>query len=264
MGVKIKNLVLKHMEEILDEYNELKITFKPLKFLGMLGANQEEIAKTNGLITRAKALVLNHFGEESLYFKQIELHSQGGRQGKCGRNELHIVMEDLKVLYDNFKKDYESLEETITISLKFDTIIDVNLSDDTYEEVVGEINGTYSDHYFASMYIMVRKLLENLLYDCLKAFYGTRDVQQYYNIGKNQHQGYGVLIYNFNDVIKDQNFKTLVGDVDQKFIDLLKEFQEKGNRNAHSLFNLPHQDFIEERKDKINNLIKKLDWILQK
>jgi len=31
----------------------------------MLGANQEEIAKTNGLITRAKALVLNHFREES-------------------------------------------------------------------------------------------------------------------------------------------------------------------------------------------------------
>ncbi len=151
--------------------------FHVLRFLGMLGANQEEIAKTNGLITRAKALVLNHFREESLYFKQIELHSQGGRQDKCGRNELHIVMEDLKVLYDNFKKDHESLEETVTISLKFDTIIDVNLSDDTYEEVIGEINGTYSDYYFASMYIMVRKLFENLLYDCLKALYGTQEVQ---------------------------------------------------------------------------------------
>lgn len=33
-----------------------------------------------------------------------------------GGNELHIVMEDLKVLYDNFKKDYESLEETIGIN----------------------------------------------------------------------------------------------------------------------------------------------------
>ncbi len=56
----------------------------------------------------------------------------------------------------------------------------------------------------------------------------------------------------------------MVGDFDQKFIDLLKEFQETGNHNAHSLFNLPYQDFIEERKDKINNLIKKLDWVLQK
>ena len=52
-------------------------TFK-LKFLGMFGAKQEEIAKTNGLITRAKVIVLNHFREGSLSFKQKELHSQGG------------------------------------------------------------------------------------------------------------------------------------------------------------------------------------------
>jgi len=45
---------------------------------------------------------------------------------------------------------------------------------------------------------------------------------------------------------------------------LLKEFQETGNQDAHSVFNLTHQDFIEERKEKIINLIKKLDWMLQK
>jgi hypothetical protein len=42
---------------------------------------------------------------------------------------------------------------------------------------------------------------------------------------------------NFNGMKNDQNFKTMVGDFDQEFIDLLKEFQETGNRNAHSLFN---------------------------
>ena len=144
------------------------------------------------------------------------------------------------------------------------SIIEENITDAIYEEVVAEINGTYNDHYFASMYIMVRKLLENLLYDCLKAFYETQDVEKYYNTGKNRHQGYGVLIDNFNQMINDQNFKTMVRDVDQQFIDVLKEFQERGNKNAHSLFYLQHQDFIEDRKEKINNLIKKLDWILQK
>ena len=43
----------------------------------------------------------------------------------------------------------------------------------------------------------------------------------------------------------------MVGDVEQNFIDLLKEFQEKGNRDTHSLFNLAHQDFIEEKKEKM-------------
>jgi len=103
-----------------------------------------------------------------------------------------------------------------------------------------------------------------LLYDCLKAYYGGQDVEKYFNTSKSQHQGFGTLIDNFNQMINDTNFKTMVGDIEQQFIDLLKEFQEKGNKNAHSLFNLPHQDFIEERKEKINNLIKKLDWALQK
>lgn len=156
--------------------------------------------------------VLNHFGEDSVYYKQIEVHSQGGRQGKCGRNELHVIMEDLKVLYDNLKKDYESLEQFFTTSLKFEKIIEVDLSDNTYEEVIAEINGTYIDHYFASMYIMMRKLLENLLYDCLKVNYGTQDFEKYYNMSKNRHHGYSVLIDNFNQMINDQNFKTNVGD----------------------------------------------------
>ncbi|MHA1248995.1 MAG: hypothetical protein ACTSRP_03285 [Candidatus Helarchaeota archaeon] len=264
MGVKNKNNVLKQMKEILGDYNKLKEKFEPLRELGLLGKDQDEITKINGLIIRAMALVLKHFGEESIYFKQMVLHSQSVHKGKCGRIELHAVMEDLRVLYDNLIKDYESLEQSFTTSLKFEKILEMNLSDSIYEEVIAEINGTYIDHYFASMYIMVRKLLENLLYDCLKAYYGTQDVEKYYNTRKNRHQGYEALINNFNNMIHDQNFKIMVGDIDQKFIDLLKEFQETGNRNAHSLFNLIHQDFIEECKEKINHLIKKLDWILQK
>ncbi|MHA1489928.1 MAG: hypothetical protein ACTSRI_09750 [Promethearchaeota archaeon] len=265
MGVIVKNIVLNQIEEIFNIYNELRLTFKPLGYLGigMLGANQEEIAKTNGLITRAKALVSRCSGEESIYFTQIELHSQPVRNGKCGRNELHIVMEDLRVLYENLKNDYESLIQSFTTSLKFDKIIEIDLLDNTYEEVIKEINGTYIDHYFASMYIMVRKLLENLLYDCLKKYY-DKDGEKYYNTVKGQHQGFGTLKDNFNIMIKETRFKTDVGDVEQQFIDLLKGFQEKGNKNAHSLFNLPHQEFIEDRKEKINIMIKKLDWATQK
>ena len=153
MDVKLRKEVLKQMEDILEEYNELKATFSPIGF-GYLGANQEEIAKSNGLITRANALVFKHFGVESQYYKQMELHSQGGRQGKCGRNELDVVLADLRALYNNLKKNYESLKDSYTTSLKFDKIIEeINLTDKTYEEIITEINGTYINHYFASMYI---------------------------------------------------------------------------------------------------------------
>ncbi|KKL25511.1 hypothetical protein LCGC14_2404570 [marine sediment metagenome] len=120
-------------------------------------------------------------------------------------------MEDLNVLNDDLKNDYEILIQSFVTSLEFEKIIEMNLSDEIYQEVIKEINGTYIDHYFASMYIMVRKLLENLLYDCLKKYYDT-DVDKYFNAGKGQHQGFGTLIDNFNITIKETRFKTDIGD----------------------------------------------------
>lgn len=260
MSIKKKELVLKQIEGIFEEFEVLKSKFTPLNYPGAIAADQKEIAQINKIITKSLVLVSKYCGEASQYYKRAFKNSS-----RSGRKNLGLVIEDLRVFYENLKEDYESLEEQNTISLKYDKIIlELNILDPIYEEVVAEINGTYNNHYFMSMYIIVRKFLENILYDCLKANYGTQDVKKYYETSKNQHQGYGILISNFNGMINDQNFKKMVGDVDQNFIDLLKEFQETGNENAHSLFNLAHQDFIEERRDKINILIKKLFWILQK
>ena len=232
MGERVKKRILKQIENILNDYDELKATFEPLGYLGLLGKDNDEIAKINGLITKTKALISSNFSEDSTYYKQVELHSKG-RKRMCGRNELNLVMADLKVVHDDIIQNcYEILEEEKTSSLKYGKIIEeTDITDNTYEEVIKEINGTYIDHYFASMYIMMRKLLENLLYDCLKKYYDT-DVNKYYNTAKGQHQGFGTLIDNFNDMIKETKFKTDVGDVEQRFIDLLKEFQEKSN-NTH-------------------------------
>lgn len=257
MGIKNQDLI-KQSKELLEEGNKLKSSFGRMEYPAVV-KDDNEMAQINKFMTKSKALISKSFGQESEYYKQLEASSS-----KPYRKEFHLVLGVLTGLYENLESGYESLRELYATSLKFDKIIEMELSDNTYEEVIAEINGTYIDYYFASMYIMIRKLLENLLYDCLKAFYGTQDVEKYYNTGKNRHQGYGVLIDNFNQIIKEQIFKTNIGDFEQQFIDLLKEFQEKGNRNAHSLFNLPHQDFIEERKEKINTLIKKLDWVLQK
>lgn len=258
MGMKDTDFK-KQLKELLEEGNKLKSSFDLIEYPAVV-KDDNEMAQINKFMTKSKVLISKHFGQESEYYKQVEASSSNPYRKEC-----HLVLGVVTGLYENLESGYESLKESYTLSLKYDKIIEeMNLQDATYEEVIAEINGTYINYYFASMYIMVRKLLENLLYDCLKAFYGTQDIEKYYNPGKNRHQGYGVLIDSFNQMINDTQFKTIVGDVDQRFIDLLKEFQETGNRNAHSLFNLAHQDFIEERKDKINNFIKKLDWVLKK
>jgi hypothetical protein len=253
MGKMTNDALRKQIEEILEEYNNFNASYQPVLFPSL-----EEMTKINEIILKTKTFIIAYF-KGTPYNEHIEYY--GNRKDKSG---LDMVISVLTVLNENLNKQQTVIKKPQS-TLKFDKIIEEsNVTDNTYEEVIAEINGTYKDNYFTSMYIMVRKMLENLIYDCLKAFYRTHDIEKYFDTNNYKHQGYGTLIDNFNQMIKETRFKTDVGDIGQQFIDLLKEFQEKGNRNAHSLFNLPHQDFIEERRDKINNLIKKLDWVLQK
>ncbi len=194
----------------MDECNKLKTSFRSIEYPAVV-ADDNEMAQINKLITKTKALISKDFGEDSPYYKQVDAQCS-----KPYRKEFHLVMAVLTALYENLREDYESLKEPYTSSLKFEKIIEeLNLSDKIYEEIIAEINGTYTDHYFTSMYILIRKLLENLLYDCLKVYYGTQDIDKYYNTTKNQHQGFGTLIDNFNQMIKDTKFKTMIGDFEQ-------------------------------------------------
>lgn len=106
MGVES---LLSQIKDILNEYGKFSATFRPIGFM-YLGANQAEIAKSNQLITRAKILVAKNFGKDSEYYEQMKTHSVG-RRGKCGREELHLVMGDLKVVHDNLEKGYETVAE---------------------------------------------------------------------------------------------------------------------------------------------------------
>ncbi|MHA1251840.1 MAG: Swt1 family HEPN domain-containing protein [Candidatus Helarchaeota archaeon] len=136
MGVKSKKTILKQIEDILEEWNKLKATFKPLKYLGTLGKDQDEIAKINGLITRTKALISNIFSEDSIYYKQVESHSKG-RKGICGRNELGMVMSDLKVVYEDVKNWYEILEEDI-MNLTTEVLPD-GIDNKKYDEIFDQL-----------------------------------------------------------------------------------------------------------------------------
>ena len=110
MGKKIKTDIVKQIEIILKDYDKLKTTFEPLGYPGLLGKDQDELAKINGLITKIKALISSNFSEESPFYKQVEIHSKG-RKGMCGRNELSMVIADLKVLNDSIIQKSKVREE---------------------------------------------------------------------------------------------------------------------------------------------------------
>ena len=147
--------------------------------------------------------------------------------------------------------------------LKFKRIIemDIKFEEQIYQDLLIEINGAYRHYYFASMYILIRKLLENLLIDCLRNYYKEQNISKYFSTGKSRFHGFEKLKENFNAMKEEESFIRKVGTVDQNLVDLLDGFKDLGNIHAHSLFNLSHQSIIEHNKSEINLLLKRLSEI---
>jgi len=163
------------------------------------------------------------------------------------------------------KAIFETLEEISKkkTPLRFNRIIerDIKFDEKTYQEVIFEINGAYRHYYFTSMYILIRKLFENLLIDCLRNYYQVQKIETYFSTERKQFHGFELLKSNFNTMIQETLFISKIGIVHQKLIDLLDKFKDLGNIHAHSLFSLSHQSIIEDNKNEINILIKRLNEI---
>lgn len=219
-------------------------------------------ALASELVSKAKLIILKLNGNDSKFIKDIE-------DARNKYKDLHYsnfleIKGVIKGFLDLYKKNLISKEKFKGIPLKYDKILnDIDLNSDIYMDVIDEINNTYKFGFFTSMYILIRKLLENLIYDCLKKYYGMTYKDKFFNTSKTQHHSFSKLRLNFNALIQDQDFIAMVGNVDQKFIDLLEEFRDAGNINAHSLFNFPHQNFVEKKKEEINILLSRLKTILE-
>lgn len=252
----LKEKYVKEIEDIIEKFGNLKSG-------GLYGIYVANVELATNLIVRAKAIIERIVGNNSIYYGQIENIEKKDPSMKF--KSVKSIQGSFKAFYNDYKKDLIRIEDLTLIPSKYKKIIeDIDLEDSIYQDVINEINGTYENHFFTSMYILIRKLLENLLYDCLKKYYGTKNIDIFFNKAKNRHHGFGTLKDNFNKLINNTDFIANADKVDQKFIDLLKEFKDSGDINAHSLFNFPHQNFIEEKKDEINILLNRLKSILDK
>lgn len=239
--------------------NEIKLFLRRLSgrenYTGRL--SHDSVVGIEKIFIQAEEIARLYLDKDSTYYKEIIKLTKDP-----SLFNLKSLAAPFNVLHGNLIKNYIPVEKIKTSILKFDKIIDrVNLNDSIYQSVIDEINGTYRAYYFTSMLILIRKLLENLVYDCLKFYYGLPNSPKFFNEHSNQHHNFGTLYDNFKSMIKEQKFMKLVQKIDPGYIDTLKEFKEKGNINAHSVFGYPHQEFIEERKQKINLLIEMLNQV---
>jgi len=246
-------------ELLIKELREINIALESIKRnMSMIS----DPALAAQLISKAKSIIIEFDGEDSIFIKDIE--ARRNKYDVLRNTNFQEIKGVIQGFYDLCNKKIISKDIVKRYSLKYDKILeDIDFGSDIYRDVLTEINSTYRYGFFTSMYILIRKLLENLIYDCLKKYYGMANIDKFFNVGRTKHHGFSTLRINFDALIKEPDFIAMVGSVDQKIIDLLEEFKDVGNVNAHSLFNFPHQSFVEEKKEEIDLLLSRLKSLLE-
>ncbi|KKN18020.1 hypothetical protein LCGC14_0959940 [marine sediment metagenome] len=167
--------------------------------------------------------------------------------------------EDLKIELSEKNQDVEST------NLKYQNLIDLDISlDNDYRKIITDINNAYTKGFYDCVYILVRKLIENLLIDCLRKFYKMEKIGKFYDQDRGIFLPFTKLKLNFSIMINDDEFKAAVGKMQQVLIDYFEIFKETGNASAHSFFSINHSYIIEENRDKLMILVDQLARIYRK
>ena len=121
-----------------------------------------------------------------------------------------------------------------------------------YYKLISEINCLYERGFVLALWVLIRKLFENLIIDILRKQYGTISLDLYFDVSKRKFQSFSVLINNFK--LNKNDFIYVTTELDNALINEINEFRETGNSSAHSIdVDLNIDDFT-DRKERINYL----------
>jgi hypothetical protein len=136
-------------------------------------------------------------------------------------------------------------------------LIDVEtFPDDFYREIVGLINRAYEAAIYPAVPILIRKLLENLLVDILRSYYGTHDVSIFYDDDHGKFHDFGILIGHTRSRLSD--FKWCGDLMNDELLRQLDKYREQGNASAHSITTTTSREEIEKNREEITNIARKL------
>ena len=151
------------------------------------------------------------------------------------------------------------------VGLKFQDLIAPKIPlENDYKEIANEINKAYKRGFFDCVYILVRKLLENLLIDCLREYYTISNIDKFFNQNRRKFLPLSKLRLKFNEMINETKFIASVGEVQQNIIDYLGVFKETGDSSAHSFFSINHQYIIELNREKLSIILDQLVKVYKK
>ncbi len=136
--------------------------------------------------------------------------------------------------------------------------------DKDIQNIINEINTSYSYQMIISIPIMMRKLIENYLINVLREHFGVDNKELFFHDRKNfpQFHSFKKLITNFCNVETIKELKIYNSSLKSKELKLkLEFFRERGNDSAHNMDTDGNSVklWLESEKERFNELIKVLD-----
>jgi len=116
--------------------------------------------------------------------------------------------------------------------------INYKTSDPLRKGHINEINRAYTYKCYTCVFILVRKIIENMLVDILRRKFppSTKENKElYFDTNQNRFKDFSIILKNFKD--KSYEFgleKKLV----ERIADISKKLKDEGNDKAHSWFHL--------------------------
>lgn len=132
-------------------------------------------------------------------------------------------------------------------------LIQQSFADKFYNELITEINRTYSYNLSRSTSVLIRTLLENLIISLFRTKHGTQKLDLYYDSSHGRFYEFSILLRNLRDHRAD--FNSYTSGFDDRFFDFLNKYREHGNSNAHSLEIYVDKKTLEADRDRINHSI---------
>ena len=156
--------------------------------------------------------------------------------------------------------------ETLATS---ELLITTKFTDDFYNDLVLEINTVFRINLYVASMVLVRKLFENLIIDCLREKYGEQPLNKalYFSMNNKRFLNFQTLINNFESHVDDfkahnVNFQWDKGKND--FFKFLRDIKERGDACAHSIELIHNPNKIIDLKPSINKYSDLLVRLYQK
>lgn len=122
-----------------------------------------------------------------------------------------------------------------------------------------EINRCYTYHCYTACYVLMRKVLENLVVEILKRKYpeNTKEhKQKYYDFNRKRNNDFNVLLKNLRNSSKDFGTQQKIV---ERICQLADFFKETANEMTHSLYHIADKKEIDgSRFQEILDLFKEL------